>query len=158
MGSFHQSKRSDNKWEFNVFCLFLRAVVNMPIQTLIIPQWLLLRKMIMSQLELGPSMSRSKQYMPRKFAEMSSKFRFGQEFVEKLGISSNFVEFRRQVFVLLLHNTVQCTTQADLEIWTLSEDKDELLFDKITTMKNHPTQDLLLPKWTRILRTMGNEF
>ena len=28
----------------------------------------------------------------------------------------NFVEFRRQVFVLILHNTVQCTTQADLEI------------------------------------------
>ena len=35
--------------------------------------------------------SRSKQYMPRKFAEMSSKFRFGQEFVEKLGISSTGV-------------------------------------------------------------------
>ena len=44
--------------------------------------------------------------MPRKFAEMSSKFRFGQEFVEKPGISSNFVEFRRQVFALLLYNTV----------------------------------------------------
>ena len=69
MGSFHQSKRSDNKWytvevrwgiffwEFDVFCLFLRAVVNMPIKTLIIPPWLLLRKMIMSQLELGPPMS-----------------------------------------------------------------------------------------------------
>ena len=34
--------------------LFLRAVVNMPIQTLIIPSWPLLRKMIISQLELGP--------------------------------------------------------------------------------------------------------
>ena len=34
--------------------LFLRAVVNIPIQTLIIPPWLLLRKMIISQLELGP--------------------------------------------------------------------------------------------------------
>ena len=33
--------------------LFLRAVVNIPIQTLIIPPWLLLRKMIISQLELG---------------------------------------------------------------------------------------------------------
>ena len=41
-------------WEFDVFFLFLRAVVNMPIQTLIIPPWLLLRKMIISQLELGP--------------------------------------------------------------------------------------------------------
>ena len=66
MGSFHQSKRSDNKWytvevrwgiffwEFDVFFLFLRAVVNMPIQTPIIPPWLLLRTMIISQLELGP--------------------------------------------------------------------------------------------------------
>ena len=36
------------------FFLFLRAVVNIPIQTLIIPPWLLLRKMIISQLELGP--------------------------------------------------------------------------------------------------------
>ena len=44
---------------------------------------------------VAESSSCSKQYMPRKFAEMSSKFRFGQEFVEKLGISSNFVEFRR---------------------------------------------------------------
>ena len=32
---------------------FLGAVVNVPIQTLIIPPWLLLRKMIISQLELG---------------------------------------------------------------------------------------------------------
>ena len=40
--------------------------------------------------------------MPRKFAEMSSKFRFGQEFVEKLGISSTgvcitFTQYCRQV-------------------------------------------------------------
>ena len=40
---------------------------------------------------VAESSSRSKQYMPRKFAEMLSKFRFGQEFVEKLGISSNGV-------------------------------------------------------------------
>ena len=66
MGSFHQSKRSDNKQyavevRWGIFFLriwriflFLRAVVNIPIQTLIIPPWLLLRKMIISQLELGP--------------------------------------------------------------------------------------------------------
>ena len=53
---------------------------------------------------------------------------------------------------------IQCTTQADFKIWTLSEDKDQFLFNKITTMKNHPSQDLLLPKWTWILRTTGNEF
>ena len=40
--------------EFDVFFLFLRAVVNMPIQTLVIPPCPLLRKMIISQLELGP--------------------------------------------------------------------------------------------------------
>ena len=34
---------------------FLRAVVNIPIQTLIIPPRLLFRKMIISQLEHGPS-------------------------------------------------------------------------------------------------------
>ena len=34
--------------------LFHRAVVNIPIQTLIIPPWPLLRKMITFQLELGP--------------------------------------------------------------------------------------------------------
>ena len=33
---------------------FLRVVVNIPIQTLIISPWLLFRKMIISQLELGP--------------------------------------------------------------------------------------------------------
>ena len=51
---------------------------------------------------VAESSSRSKQYMPRKFAEMSSKFRFGQEFVEKLGISSTgvcitFAQYCRQV-------------------------------------------------------------
>ena len=65
MRSFHQIKRSDNKqyavevrWGFFLriwrIILFLRAVVNIPIQTLIIPPWLLLRKMIISQLEFGP--------------------------------------------------------------------------------------------------------
>ena len=65
MRSFHQSKRSDNKqyamevrwgicFENLTYYLFLKAVVNIPIQTLIIPPWLLLRKMIISQLELGP--------------------------------------------------------------------------------------------------------
>ena len=32
--------------------------MRLPIQTLIIPQWLLLRKMIISQLELGPPVTR----------------------------------------------------------------------------------------------------
>ena len=41
---------------------------------------------------VAESSSRSKQYMPQKFAEMSSKFRYGQEFIEKLGILSNFVD------------------------------------------------------------------
>ena len=65
MRSFHQSKRSDNKqyamevrwgifFENLTYYLFLKAVVNIPIQTLIIPPWLLLRKIIISQLELGP--------------------------------------------------------------------------------------------------------
>ena len=65
MGSFHQSKRSDNKHyaveaRWGIFLriwrifLFFRALVNIPIQTLIIPPWPLLRKMIISQLELGP--------------------------------------------------------------------------------------------------------
>ena len=38
---------------FTTYFLFLRAVVNIPIQTLIISPWLLFRKMIISQLELG---------------------------------------------------------------------------------------------------------
>ena len=66
MRSFRQSKRSDNKQytvevKWHIFFLriwriflFLRAVVNIPIQILIIPPWLLLRKMIISRLELGP--------------------------------------------------------------------------------------------------------
>ena len=53
---------SDTLWKWGeVFllriwriCLFLKAVVNIPIETLIIPPWLLLRKMIISQLELEP--------------------------------------------------------------------------------------------------------
>ena len=65
MRSFHQSKRSDNKqytvevrWHifflriWRIF-LFLRTVVDIPIQILIIPPWQLLRKMIISRLELG---------------------------------------------------------------------------------------------------------
>ena len=60
-------KRSDNKWctvevrwgifieNMTVFYLFLRAVVNIPVQTLvIISPWLLFCKMIISQLDLGP--------------------------------------------------------------------------------------------------------
>ena len=41
--------------------------------------------------------------MPRKFAEISSKFRFGQEFVEKLGISSNFVDRCLHYFCTILY-------------------------------------------------------
>ena len=41
---------------------------------------------------VAESSSRSKQYIPRKFAwKLSWKFRFGQEFVEKPGISSKGV-------------------------------------------------------------------
>ena len=65
MRSFHQSKRSDNKQyamevRWGIFLriwriiYYFKAVVNIPIQTLIIPLWLLLRKIIISQLELGP--------------------------------------------------------------------------------------------------------
>ena len=65
MRPFHQSKRSDNKRyavevRWGIFLriwriiLFLRAAVNIPVQTLVIPPWLLLRKMLISQLELGP--------------------------------------------------------------------------------------------------------
>ena len=42
-------------WEFDWFILFLRAIVNIPIQTLIISPWLLFRKMVILQLGLGPS-------------------------------------------------------------------------------------------------------
>ena len=45
---------------FTTYFLFLRAVVNIPIQTLIISPWLLFRKMIISQLELGPPVIRLK--------------------------------------------------------------------------------------------------
>ena len=38
--------------KFYPFFLFLRAILNIPIQTLIISPWLLFRKMIISQLEL----------------------------------------------------------------------------------------------------------
>ena len=69
MGYFQHSKRSDSKqctvkvrWGIFIenltvffFFLFLRAIVNIPIQTLIISPWLLFRKMIILQLELGPS-------------------------------------------------------------------------------------------------------
>ena len=45
-------------WEFDRIFLFLRAVINIPIKTLIISPWLFFRKMIISQLELGPLLSR----------------------------------------------------------------------------------------------------
>ena len=50
------------------------------------------------------------------------------------------------------------TTQTDFKIWTLLENKDNLLFKKITTMKNNPPQDLLPLKWTRIPRKRGHDF
>ena len=40
------------------YFLFLRAVINIPIKTLIISPWLFFRKMIISKLELGPLLSR----------------------------------------------------------------------------------------------------
>ena len=65
MGSFQHSKRSDSKrctvevrWgcfiENLTIFFFLRAVVKIPPQTLIISPWLLFCKMIISQLELRP--------------------------------------------------------------------------------------------------------
>ena len=68
MGSLQRCKRSDNKQRtvelrWGIFCenltyiLYLRAVTNIPIQTLIISPWLSFRKMIISQLELGPPLS-----------------------------------------------------------------------------------------------------
>ena len=45
-------------WEFDRIFLFLRAVINIPIKTLIISPWLFFRKMIISKLELGPLLSR----------------------------------------------------------------------------------------------------
>ena len=44
-------------WEFDRIFLFLRAVINIPIKTLIISPWLFFRKMIISQLEVGPLLS-----------------------------------------------------------------------------------------------------
>ena len=42
-------------WEFDCIFLFLRAVVNIPVKTLKISPWLVFRKMVFSQLKLGPS-------------------------------------------------------------------------------------------------------
>ena len=65
MASFQHSKRSDNKWctvevrwgtfieSLTIFFYFLGAFVNFPIQTLMFSPWLLLRKVIILQLELG---------------------------------------------------------------------------------------------------------
>ena len=66
MGSFQHRERSDSKrctvevrwgifyWEFDCISYSLiKAVVNIPIQTLVISPWLLFRKVIISQLELG---------------------------------------------------------------------------------------------------------
>ena len=52
---------------------------------------------------VAESSNHSKQYMPQKFAEMSSKFCFGQEFVEKLGILSNFVDRCLYYFCTILY-------------------------------------------------------
>ena len=59
MGSFQYSKRSDNKQytvkvdifieNLNGFFLFLRAVVNIPIQTFMTSPWLLFHKIIFTQ-------------------------------------------------------------------------------------------------------------
>ena len=81
MRSFHQRKRSDTKWyavevRWDILLriwrivLFLRAVVNIPIQTLIIPPWLLLRKMIILQLELGPPVTR---WAVQTYSDISAK-------------------------------------------------------------------------------------
>ena len=50
------------------------------------------------------------------------------------------------------------TAKADFEISTLIEERDKLLFDKIATTKDHPLQDLLPPKRSRMLRKRGHEF
>ena len=50
------------------------------------------------------------------------------------------------------------TAKADFEISTLIEERDKLLFNKITTTKDHPLQDLLPPKRSRMLRKRGHEF
>ena len=63
---------------------------------------------------VAESSSRSKQYMPRKFAEMSSKFRFGQEFVEKPGISPNFVDRCLHYFCTILYVDRSSTIDPDV--------------------------------------------
>ena len=50
------------------------------------------------------------------------------------------------------------TAKADFEISTLIEERDKLLFNKVTTTKDHPLQDLLPPKRSRMLRKRGHEF
>ena len=50
------------------------------------------------------------------------------------------------------------TAKADFEISTWIEERDKLLFNKITTTKDHLLQDLLPPKRSRMLRKRGHEF
>ena len=50
------------------------------------------------------------------------------------------------------------TAKADFKISTLIEERDKLLIIKNTTTKDHPLQDLLLPKRSRILRKRNHEF
>ena len=50
------------------------------------------------------------------------------------------------------------TAKADFEISTLIEERDKLLFNKITITKDHLPQDLLPPKCSRMLRKRGHEF
>ena len=61
--------------------------------------------------------------MPRKFAEMLSKFRFGQEFIEKLGILSNFVDRCLHYFCTIL----------DMKLYL----KDTLAFQSYTMIAKH---------------------
>ena len=65
---------------------------------------------------VAESSSRSKQYMPRKFAEMSSKFRFGQEFVEKPEISPNFVDRCLHYFCTMF---IKCSIMAIVKMYVL---------------------------------------
>ena len=51
--------------------------------------------------------------LSRKFAEMSSKFRFGQEFVEKPGISPNFVDRCLHYFCTILYMAVLHKNESD---------------------------------------------
>ena len=50
------------------------------------------------------------------------------------------------------------TAKPDFEISTLIEGRDKLLFNNITTTKDHPLQDLLPPKRSKMLTTRGHEF